>query len=60
MLLGGGFRDHTAFDTLVPHLAGQLPVYAYDRRGRGQSGDSPAYAVRREIEDLEAVIAKRR
>ncbi|WP_458246932.1 alpha/beta fold hydrolase [Streptomyces sp. MAI_2237] len=57
VLLGGGFRDHTAFDTLVPHLADHLTVYAYDRRGRGQSGDSPAYAVQREIEDMEAVIA---
>jgi pimeloyl-ACP methyl ester carboxylesterase len=28
----------------------------YDRRGRGDSGDSPAYAVDREIEDLAAVI----
>jgi len=57
VLLGGGFRDHTAFDTLIPHLAEHLTVYAYDRRGRGQSGDSPAYAVEREIEDMAAVIA---
>ncbi|MEU9376952.1 alpha/beta hydrolase [Streptomyces sp. NPDC048255] len=56
VLLGGGFRDHTAFDTLVPELSGHCTVYAYDRRGRGQSGDSPAYAVEREIEDLAAVV----
>jgi pimeloyl-ACP methyl ester carboxylesterase len=31
-------------------------VYAYDRRGRGQSGDAPEYAVEREIENLQAVI----
>lgn len=29
----------------------------YDRRGRGDSGDTTPYAVEREIEDLEAVIA---
>ena len=33
-------------------------VYAYDRRGRGESGDTAPYAVEREIEDLAAVIAE--
>ena len=28
----------------------------YDRRGRGESGDTPPHAVEREVEDLEAVI----
>jgi pimeloyl-ACP methyl ester carboxylesterase len=32
-------------------------VYSYDRRGRGESGNTPPYAVEREIEDLAAVIA---
>jgi pimeloyl-ACP methyl ester carboxylesterase len=32
-------------------------VYNYDRRGRGDSGDNPPYAVQREIEDLAAVIS---
>jgi pimeloyl-ACP methyl ester carboxylesterase len=31
-------------------------VYTYDRRGRGDSGDTAPYAVQREIEDLEAMI----
>lgn len=31
-------------------------AYGYDRRGRGDSGDTAPYAVEREIEDLEAVI----
>src|SRR5205807_566848 len=30
----------------------------YDRRGRGDSGDTPPYSVEREIEDLDAVIAE--
>ncbi|GGM05651.1 MULTISPECIES: alpha/beta fold hydrolase [Micromonospora] len=58
VLLGGGFRDHTIFNPIVPGLAPYLSTYVYDRRGRGESGDSPAYAVEREIEDLAAVIAE--
>src|SRR5438105_238019 len=40
--------------TLAPHLT----VFAYDRRGRGDSGDTPPYAVEREIEDLQAIITE--
>ena len=36
-------------------LAKSFTVYAYDRRGRGQSGDTRPYAVAREVEDLAAV-----
>ncbi|WAX76385.1 alpha/beta fold hydrolase [Streptomyces sp. KMM 9044] len=56
VLMNGAFRDHTIFDPLVPELAPRCTTYVYDRRGRGQSGDSPEYAVEREIEDLAAVI----
>jgi pimeloyl-ACP methyl ester carboxylesterase len=41
---------------LAQLLAAEFSVYTYDRRGRGDSGDTPPYAVEREIEDLEAVI----
>lgn len=58
VLLNGGFRDHTIFDSLVPELAPRCTTYVYDRRGRGESGDAPGYAVEREIEDLEAVIGE--
>jgi hypothetical protein len=30
--------------------------FNYDRRGRGDSGDTPPYTVQREVEDLDAVI----
>jgi pimeloyl-ACP methyl ester carboxylesterase len=43
---------------LAPLLAGQFTVFSYDRRGRGESGDSAPYRVEREIEDLEALIAE--
>lgn len=56
VLLNGAFRDHTIFDQLVPELAPYCTTYVYDRRGRGESGDTPAYAVEREVDDLEAII----
>jgi pimeloyl-ACP methyl ester carboxylesterase len=41
---------------LAALLAPQFTVYTYDRRGRGDSGDNPPYAVEREIEDIDALI----
>jgi pimeloyl-ACP methyl ester carboxylesterase len=41
----------------VGQLLRDLRVYAYDRRGRGHSTDTPPYAVQRELEDLEALLA---
>jgi pimeloyl-ACP methyl ester carboxylesterase len=38
-------------------LAPQFSVYTYDRRGRGDSGDTAPYSVEREADDLEAIIA---
>ena len=40
----------------VALLAPSFTVYNYDRRGRGESGDTQPYAVEREIEDIEALI----
>ncbi len=37
---------------LEPHFT----VLTYDRRGRGDSGDTAPYAVEREVEDIEALI----
>src|SRR5262245_41348909 len=41
---------------LAELLAPDLMVLNYDRRGRGDSGDTPPYAIEREVEDLGAVI----
>jgi pimeloyl-ACP methyl ester carboxylesterase len=41
---------------LAPLLAEHFTVFAYDRRGRGESGDTQPYEVQKEIEDLEALI----
>jgi pimeloyl-ACP methyl ester carboxylesterase len=43
---------------LAELLASQFTVIAYDRRGRGESGNTEPYAVERELDDLEAVIAE--
>lgn len=60
ILVGGAFQ-HRAFDPrtrqLADLLAEHFAVYRYDRRGRGESGDTPPYAVQREIEDLNALIS---
>ncbi|TDB95998.1 alpha/beta hydrolase [Actinomadura sp. 7K534] len=39
-------------------LAGGFLVINYDRRGRGDSGDTAPYAVEREFEDLAAIIER--
>src|SRR3954452_12976662 len=41
---------------LAKALADRFTVYTYDRRGRGESGDTAPYAPEREVEDLMAVI----
>jgi pimeloyl-ACP methyl ester carboxylesterase len=41
---------------LAKLLAPHFTVFTYDRRGRGESGDTAPYAVEREIEDLDALI----
>jgi pimeloyl-ACP methyl ester carboxylesterase len=41
---------------LAPLLARHFTVYAYDRRGRGQSGDTQPYSPAREVEDIAALV----
>src|ERR687897_430613 len=57
ILVCGGSTDRTANAPLSDLLAEHFTVFNYDRRGRGDSGDKAPYAVEREIEDLDAVIA---
>jgi pimeloyl-ACP methyl ester carboxylesterase len=38
-----------------PLLERRFAVHAIDRRGRGESGDGPTYAIEREFEDVAAV-----
>jgi alpha-beta hydrolase superfamily lysophospholipase len=52
----GGFRGFGLLTPLAEQLASDFTAITYDRRGRGESGDTLPYAVEREIEDLAAVI----
>jgi pimeloyl-ACP methyl ester carboxylesterase len=56
VLVCGGSVDRTSNAPLADLLAERFTVFNYDRRGRGDSGDTPPYAVEREIEDIDAVI----
>ena len=58
VLVGGALSDRSAAGSLTEALAPRFTVIAYDRRGRGDSGDTAPYAVEREIEDLEALVAE--
>lgn len=51
-----GFRGYGAPSELAQLLAPDFTVYYYDRRGRGESGDTQPFAVAREVEDIEALI----
>lgn len=58
ILVGGGLVDRSENAPLVPELAKHFTVLNYDRRGRGESGDTPPYTMDREIEDVEALISE--
>jgi pimeloyl-ACP methyl ester carboxylesterase len=52
----GAFNDHTTCAPVAEQLADDFTVVTYDRRARGQSGDTRPYAIDREVEDLAALI----
>src|SRR5512136_643769 len=51
-----GYRAMGFGNALQDLLAQRFTVYAYDRRGRGESSNSKPFAVEREVEDIEALI----
>ncbi|KHF31981.1 putative hydrolase [Paenibacillus sp. P1XP2] len=51
-----GTRSHPQWIQLAGLLSEHFTVINYDRRGRGDSGDTLPYTVQREIEDIEALI----
>lgn len=58
VVVGGALSDRSAAVSLAHTLGAHFTVYTYDRRGRGDSGDSDdtlPNAVEHEIEDLAAV-----
>jgi pimeloyl-ACP methyl ester carboxylesterase len=56
MLVSGASATRADEASLAAALAPYFTAFAYDRRARGDSGDTRPYAVEREVEDLEALI----
>lgn len=57
LLVHGATADHTTtWRFVTAPLAEWFTVVAMDRRGRGGSGDGPAYALAREAKDVAAVV----
>jgi pimeloyl-ACP methyl ester carboxylesterase len=56
ILIAGAMSQRADAAEFAAQIASAHTVFAYDRRGRGDSGDTQPYAVEREIEDLDAVI----
>jgi pimeloyl-ACP methyl ester carboxylesterase len=56
ILVVGAFNDRATGAPLAAALQDHFTVITYDRRGRGDSGDTPPYAVEREVEDIEALV----
>jgi pimeloyl-ACP methyl ester carboxylesterase len=57
ILVCGGSVDRSSNAGLAGLLASDFTAFNYDRRGRGDSGDTLPYAVEREIEDIDAVVS---
>lgn len=55
VLVHGPPDDHTYWEMVQPALAKYLTVYAIDRRGRGQSGDTTEYRIELEFNDVATV-----
>jgi pimeloyl-ACP methyl ester carboxylesterase len=58
ILVLGAFNTRAVGAPLAAALAAKHTVINYDRRGRGDSGDSAPYAVEREIEDLDTLVQR--
>src|ERR1700710_2808190 len=56
VITGGAFNPRHSPGELVGLLAPHFTVYTWDRRGRGDSGNTLPYSVERETDDLAAVI----
>jgi pimeloyl-ACP methyl ester carboxylesterase len=56
ILVGGAAATRRDEAQVASALAPYFTVFAFDRRARGDSGDTRPYAVEREVEDIEALI----
>jgi len=56
VLVHGTTADHTRWTPILPPLERRFTVFAFDRRGRGLSGDSGDYTIELEFDDVAAVV----
>lgn len=56
VMVPGITSDHTTWRLAAPLLSREVCVHAVDRRGRGDGGDGPDYAIEREYDDVAAVV----
>lgn len=56
VIVHGAVMGSIAWGMVASLLAPHFSVYAIDRRGYGESGDTTPYAVEREMEDIVAVL----
>src|SRR5438445_6154670 len=56
ILVLGALNSRKSGVKLAELLASRFTVISYDRRGRGDSADTPPYSPEREVEDVAALI----
>src|SRR5215211_1997746 len=58
IVVGWQLCDRALTRPTAEELAKHFTVFNYDRRGRGDSGDTAPYAIEREIEDIGALVTE--
>src|SRR6476469_7150308 len=56
ILVLGALNRRSSGKKLMDALAEHFTVVSYDRRGRGDSTETPPYSTNKEVEDSEALI----
>src|SRR5688572_2832554 len=56
ILVHGTAGSYIRWAPILPALEPHFSVYAFNRRGRGESGDAEKYAIEREFEDVAALV----
>ena len=56
LIVHGGTGDRSRWKPLLPLFASHFSVCAMDRRGHGESGAGPNYALTKEFQDVAAVV----
>ncbi|HEX4999830.1 MAG TPA: alpha/beta hydrolase [Terriglobia bacterium] len=57
VLVHGTGASASRWGPVLPAFENRFDIYALDRRGRGNSGDSPDYSIERECNDIASVLS---